>query len=133
MIADHLHDHADHVSIRQQSQQLAGEATMPYSVVGCCEIDEHSSGLSRKAILDVPWLQGDLVCRRSLVSKARLYPGRRENYVPYWDKECETLYCSFIRAHCGPTLIVPLRPFSAISKETRAMRGSCKYYRLLAL
>jgi len=25
-IANHLHDHVDHVSIRQQSQQLAGEA-----------------------------------------------------------------------------------------------------------
>jgi len=24
--------------------------------------------------------------------------GRRKNYVPCWDKECETLYHSFIRA-----------------------------------
>jgi len=37
-IFNHLHDHADHVSIRQQSQQLAGEAAVPYSVVGCCEV-----------------------------------------------------------------------------------------------
>jgi len=62
------------VSIRQQLQQLAGEATVPYSVVGCCEIDEHSSGLffSRKAILDVLCQQGDLVYGRPPVSKARL-------------------------------------------------------------
>jgi len=24
--------------------------------------------------------------------------GHHKNYVPCWDKECETLYCSFIRA-----------------------------------
>jgi len=44
-IANHVHDHADHVSIRQQVQQLASEAAVPYSVVGWCEIDKHSSGL----------------------------------------------------------------------------------------
>jgi len=44
-IANHLHDHVDHASIRQQSQQLAGEAAVPYSVVGCCEVGKHSSGL----------------------------------------------------------------------------------------
>jgi len=44
-IANHLHDHVDHVSIRQQSQQLAGEAMVPYGVVGCCEVNKHSSGL----------------------------------------------------------------------------------------
>jgi len=27
--------------------------------------------------------------------------GRRKNYVPCWDKECETLYCSFIRTPVG--------------------------------
>jgi len=37
-----IHNYGDHVSIRQQSQQLAGEAMMPYSVVGCCEVDKHS-------------------------------------------------------------------------------------------
>jgi len=44
-ITNHPHDHVDHVSIRQQSQQLAGEVVVPHSVVGCCEVDEHSSGL----------------------------------------------------------------------------------------
>ena len=57
--------------MRQQSQQLADEAAMPCSVVGCCEVDKHSSGLllSRKAIL---CQQGDLVYGRPPVSKARL-------------------------------------------------------------
>jgi len=45
VIANHLHDHVDHVSVRQQLQQLAGEAVVPYGVVGCCEVDKHSSGL----------------------------------------------------------------------------------------
>jgi len=40
-IVNHLHEHVDHVSIRQQSQQIAGEAAVPYSVVGCCEVDNH--------------------------------------------------------------------------------------------
>ena len=57
-----------------QSQQLAGEATVPYGVVGCCEVDEHSSGLlfSWKAILDVLRQQGDLVYGRPPVSGTRL-------------------------------------------------------------
>jgi len=33
-IANHLHDHVHDVPIRQQSQQLAGEAAVPYGVVG---------------------------------------------------------------------------------------------------
>jgi len=33
------------VSVRQQSQQFAGEAAVPYSVVGCCEVDKYNSGL----------------------------------------------------------------------------------------
>ena len=54
-IANHLPDRVEHVSIRQQLQQLADEAAVPYSVVGCCEIDKTSSDLlfSCKAILDV--------------------------------------------------------------------------------
>jgi len=50
-IANHLHDHMVHVSIKWQLQQLAGEAAVPYGVIGCCEVDKHSSGLlNRKAI-----------------------------------------------------------------------------------
>jgi len=44
VIANHLHDHVDHVSIRKQLQQLAGEAAVPYGVVSCCEVDLQSSG-----------------------------------------------------------------------------------------
>jgi len=66
VIANHLQDH---VSVRQQSQQFAGEGAMPYNV-GCCEIDKHSS--TRKAILDVLRQQGDLIYDRPPVSKARL-------------------------------------------------------------
>jgi len=73
VIANHLHDHVDHVSIRQPSQQFAGEVAVPYSIVRCCEVDKHSSGiLSRKAILDVLCQQGDLVYGRPPMSKARL-------------------------------------------------------------
>jgi len=70
-IANHLHDHVDHVSIRQQLQQLAGETVVPYNVVGCCEVDKHSSSLllSWKAILDVLCQQGDLVYSQLPVSK----------------------------------------------------------------
>jgi len=44
-ITNHLHDHSDHVSIRQQLQQLAGEAAITYGVVCSCEVDKYSSGL----------------------------------------------------------------------------------------
>ena len=73
-IASHLHDHVDHVSIRQQSQQPADEAAVPYGVVGCCEIDKHSSGLlfSRKAVIDVLRQQVDLVYGRPPVTKTRV-------------------------------------------------------------
>jgi len=37
---------------------------------------------------------------------------RRKNYVPCWDKECETLYRSFIGAQWGLPLTEPPRPYS---------------------
>jgi len=53
------------------------------SVVGCCEVDKHSSGLfSRKTVLDVLCQQGDLVYDRPPVSKARLHPW--EQWVDDW-------------------------------------------------
>jgi len=56
---------------------------MPYSVVGCCEIDKHSSGLlSRKAILDVLCQQGDLIYSRPRVSKTHLL--LQEQWVDDW-------------------------------------------------
>jgi len=80
-IANLLHDHAEHVSIRQQLQQLAGEAVVLYSVLGCCIVDKHIYGplISRKAILDVLCQPGDLVYGRPPVSKARLLP--KEQWV----------------------------------------------------
>ena len=76
------------MSIRQQLQQLAGEAAVAYSIVGCCEVDKHSSGLlfSRKAILDVLCQQGDLLYGRPPVSKARLLP--MEQWVDDWVDTC---------------------------------------------
>ena len=73
------------MSIRQQLQQLAGEAAVPYSVVGCCEVDKYSSSLlfSWKAVLDVLCQQGDLIHGRPPVTKARLLP--REQRVDDWD------------------------------------------------
>ena len=35
------------------------------------------------------------------VAKQCIPRGRRKNYVPCWDKDCETLYRSFIRAPAG--------------------------------
>jgi len=57
---------------------------MPYSVVGCCEVDKHSSGffLSGKIILDSLCQQGDLVYGRPHVSKARMLLG--EQRVDDW-------------------------------------------------
>ena len=74
MITNHLHDHVDHVSITQQLQQLAGDAAVPYNVVGCCDVDKHGSGLlfSPKAILNVLCQAGDLLYGRPPVSKAHL-------------------------------------------------------------
>jgi len=61
-----------------------GEAAVSCSVVGCCEVDKHSSGIlfSRKTILDVLCQQGDLVYGRPLVSKGHLLP--REKFVDDW-------------------------------------------------
>jgi len=75
----------DHVSVRQQSQQLADDAAMPYGVIGgCCEVDKHSSSLlfSQKAIFHVLCQQGDLVYGQPLVSKACLLPW--EQWVDDW-------------------------------------------------
>jgi len=41
-------------------------------------------------------------CQSLLPAARKCIPfGRRKNYVPYWDKECETLYRSFIRVPVG--------------------------------
>ena len=54
-ILDKLHVHADHVFIWKKSQQFAGEATVPDSVIGSCQVYKHSTGLlfCLETILDV--------------------------------------------------------------------------------
>ena len=39
-ISDKLHDDSDHVLIRKESQQLAGKATVPESVISSCQVDK---------------------------------------------------------------------------------------------
>jgi len=42
------------------------------------------------------------LCESLLSAAKQCIPrDRRKNYVPCWDKECETLYRSFIRAPVG--------------------------------
>jgi len=119
VIANHPHDHADHVTISQQLQQLPGAATVPYSFVGCCVVKKHSSNLllSRKAILDVLCQQGDLVYSRPPVSKAHLLLW--EQWVDDWfnisiddrldDCNWVTQQRSGIIALCGPRWFFLLR------------------------
>ena len=54
-IPDKFHDHTNHVLIQEKSKQLAGEAMMPDSVIGSCQIYKHSTGLlfCLERILDV--------------------------------------------------------------------------------
>jgi len=41
-------------------------------------------------------------CESLLFAAKQCIPrGRRKKYVPYWDKECETLHRSFLRAPAG--------------------------------
>ena len=45
MVSDKLHDHFDCVPVWQQMQKLAGEASVPYNIIGCCEINKYSISL----------------------------------------------------------------------------------------
>ena len=44
-VPNKLHDHSNLVLVRMKSQQLAGEATVPDSVISSCQIDKHGTGL----------------------------------------------------------------------------------------
>jgi len=63
----------------------------------------------------------------SLLSAAKpcILLDRRNNYVPCWDKECETLYLFFMRAQVGLALMEPLLPYYLGTKDAGAMGGSC--------
>jgi hypothetical protein len=80
-ISDKLQDHTDHVPVRQQAEQLAGEAAVPYGIIGSRQIDKNGSGLllERKAVLDVLSHQSDLVYGRSPASEPGLL--LREQWV----------------------------------------------------
>ena len=54
-IIDKPHHHLDHVPIEQESKELAGKVSMPYGVVCCCEVDNHSTDFLFivKGILDI--------------------------------------------------------------------------------
>jgi len=58
------------------------------------------------------------ICK-SLLSAAKqcIIPrGRRKNYVPCWDKDCETLYHSFIRAPVGAASDRAASPYSRLQQ-----------------
>ena len=62
-LSDKLQDHPGHVLNREKSQQFAGEAAVPDSVIGCCQVDKHATGLrlTLKRILDILPEQNSLV------------------------------------------------------------------------
>ena len=66
----------------QKFQQLAGEATMPDSVISSCHSDKHGTSLffCLKRILNVLQKQNDLIYSR--VSKSSLFLWKQE--VDYW-------------------------------------------------
>ena len=74
-------------------------------------------------------------CESLLSAAKQCVPlGRRKNYVPCWDKECETLYRSFIRAPVDCLWQSHLVPaLSITTEEAGAIGGNCQLHRFLAL
>ena len=62
-ISDKLQDCLNHMLIRHKSQQLAGKAAVPDSVIRRCHVDKHGTGFlfSLKRVLDILSEQNDLV------------------------------------------------------------------------
>ena len=62
-ILDKLQDYPNHVFIWHKSQQLAGEAAVPDSVINRCQVGKHRTGLlfSLKRVLDILREQNCLV------------------------------------------------------------------------
>ena len=60
----------------QKSKQLAGEATVPDSVIGSCQVDKHGTSLLFRfeCILNVLRERSDLIHGGPSTSKARLFP-----------------------------------------------------------
>ena len=76
VVKDQLHNHTNHVLVRQKPQQLAGEATVPESVIGSCQVDKDGTGLLFRfeCILNALREQSDLIHGGSSASKTRLFP-----------------------------------------------------------
>ena len=70
--------------VQQKSQQLAGETTVPDSVISSCQIDKHGTGLLfwLKRILNALRKQNDLIYGRLFVLKFSLF--LRKQGVDYW-------------------------------------------------
>ena len=83
-VPNKFHDHPDHVLVRKKSQQLAGEATVPDSVISSCQIDKQGTSLlfCLKRIFNVLPKQNDLIYGRLSVSKSNLFVW--EQGVDYW-------------------------------------------------
>ena len=62
-ISDNLQNHPNHALIQKKSQQLAGEAAVPVSVISSFQVDKLSTGFlfSGKMILDFLREQNNLV------------------------------------------------------------------------
>ena len=73
-------------------------------------------------------------CESLLSAAKQCIPcSRRKNYVPCRDKECETLYRSFIRAQVGTASGRATSSLSTKTEEAGVTGGSYQLHRLLAL
>ena len=70
--------------VRKKSQELAGEATVPDSVITSCKIDKHGTShiFCLKRILNVLRKQNDLIHGRLSVSKPSLFLWKQG--IDYW-------------------------------------------------
>ena len=44
-VLDKLHNHSCHALIRQESEQLTGEVTLPDIIISLCQIKKHGTGI----------------------------------------------------------------------------------------
>ena len=96
-VLDELYDHTDHVPIRQEPQQLSGEAAVPDSVIFCCQIYEHGTGLlfCLKAVLNVLSEQNNLIYSGFLASKSSLF-FREQWVIIFTEKEFAKPFKAFL-------------------------------------
>ena len=70
----------------------------------CLLIDESFGRLPPPNTSNIERTYQEFCERLSSTAKQCIPHGRRKNYVPCWDKECETLHCSFTQAPVGTDL-----------------------------